>query len=53
MHYLESLTLDSKYDDALKINGQIRSIWMLLVDGGPDKNPRHLKNIRVYSKNLI
>ncbi|CAI2189528.1 12775_t:CDS:1, partial [Funneliformis geosporum] len=21
---------------------------MLLVDGGPDENPRHLKNIKVY-----
>ncbi|CAB4441827.1 unnamed protein product [Rhizophagus irregularis] len=49
MQDLESLTLDSKYDDMLKTsNGQIRPIWMLLVDGGPDENPRHLKNIKVY-----
>src|SRR6266498_3071178 len=39
MQDLESLTLDSKYDDILKTNGQIRPIWMLLVDGGPDENP--------------
>uniref|UniRef100_U9UL61 C2H2-type domain-containing protein n=1 Tax=Rhizophagus irregularis (strain DAOM 181602 / DAOM 197198 / MUCL 43194) TaxID=747089 RepID=U9UL61_RHIID len=45
---LESLVLDSKYDDALKTNEQIRPIWILLVDGSPDKNPRHLKNIKVY-----
>src|SRR6266498_3912665 len=49
MQDLESLTLDSKYDDMLKTsNRQIWPIWMLLVDGGPDKNPRHLKNIKVY-----
>ena len=44
MQNLKSLTLDSKYDDILKTsNGQIRSILMLLVDGGLDENPRHLK----------
>ena len=32
----------------MKANGQIRPIWILLVDGGPDENPRHLKNIKVY-----
>jgi hypothetical protein len=48
MQDLENLTLNSKYDDTLKTNRQIRSIWMLLVDGGPDENPRHLKNIKVY-----
>jgi len=32
----------------LKANGQIRPIWILLVDDGPDENPRHLKNIKVY-----
>jgi hypothetical protein len=49
MQDLKSLTLDFKYDDMLKTsNGQIRPIWMLLVDGGLDKNPRHLKNIKVY-----
>ncbi|CAG8836677.1 44363_t:CDS:2, partial [Gigaspora margarita] len=31
-------------------NGQIKPIWVLLVDGGPDKNPRHLKNICRYSR---
>ncbi|CAB4484137.1 unnamed protein product [Rhizophagus irregularis] len=30
------------------INGEIRPIWVLLVDGGPDENPRHLKNIKTY-----
>nr|CAG8683580.1 15397_t:CDS:2 [Entrophospora candida] len=48
MQDLESLTLDPQYDDVLKTNGEIRPIWVLLVDGGPDENPRHLKNIKTY-----
>ena len=34
--------------DALKTNGEIQPIWVLLVDGRPDENPRHLKNIKTY-----
>ncbi|CAG8825740.1 22118_t:CDS:1, partial [Gigaspora rosea] len=45
---LRSLTLDPQYDDVLKFNEQIKPIWILLVDGGPDENPKHLKNIKVY-----
>ncbi len=37
MQDLESLTLDPKYNDVLKTNGEIRPIWVLLVDGGPDE----------------
>ncbi|CAB5209624.1 unnamed protein product [Rhizophagus irregularis] len=48
MQDLENLTLDPKYNDVLKTNGEIRPIWVLLVDGGPDENPRHLKNIKTY-----
>jgi len=48
MQDLESLALNFQYDDALKTNRQIRSIWILLVNGKPDENPRHLKNIMVY-----
>jgi len=48
MQDLESLTLDFEYDNVLKINRQIWPIWMLLIDGGPDENPRHLKNIKAY-----
>ena len=48
MQDLESLTSDPQYDDALKTNGEIQPIWVLLVDGGPDENPRHLKNIKTY-----
>src|SRR6266540_2637983 len=48
MQDLESLVANSRYTDILKANGQIHPIWILLVDGGPDKNSRHLKNIKVY-----
>ncbi|CAJ0841884.1 11266_t:CDS:2 [Entrophospora sp. SA101] len=48
MQDLESFTLYPQYDDVLKINGEIRPIWVLLVDGRPDENPRHLKNIKTY-----
>ena len=50
MQDLESLTLDSQYDDVLKADEEIRPIWILLVDGGSDENPRHLKNIKMYSQ---
>src|SRR2546421_12810914 len=29
---------------------QVRPIWILLVNGGPDENPRHMKNIIEYCK---
>ncbi|CAG8566140.1 16208_t:CDS:2 [Gigaspora margarita] len=45
-----NLTIDSQYDSILKTGREIRPIWVLLVDGGPDKNPRHLKNIKLYCK---
>jgi len=48
MQDLERLTLDPQYNDILKTDGEIRPIWVLLVDGGPDENPRHLKNIKMY-----
>ncbi|PKB95163.1 hypothetical protein RhiirA5_437253 [Rhizophagus irregularis] len=33
MQDLENLTLDPKYNDVLKTNGEIRPIWVLLIDG--------------------
>ncbi|GBC10440.1 hypothetical protein RclHR1_09630004 [Rhizophagus clarus] len=48
MQDLENLALDPKYNDVLKTNGEIRPIWVLLVDGDLDKNSRHLKNIKNY-----
>ncbi|GBC42560.2 uncharacterized protein LOC112905893 [Rhizophagus irregularis DAOM 181602=DAOM 197198] len=48
MQDLESLLSNSQYDYVLKTDETIRPIWILLVDGGPDENPRHLKNIKIY-----
>ncbi|CAI2169224.1 14479_t:CDS:2 [Funneliformis geosporum] len=45
---LKRLASNSQYDDMLKINGIVRSIWILLVNEGPDENPNHLKNIKAY-----
>jgi hypothetical protein len=50
MSDLNSLTQDNQFDEILKINGRIKPIWILLVDGGPDENPRHMKNILQYCR---
>ena len=48
MQDLKNLSLNIQYDNVLKTDGEIRPIWVLLVDGGLDENPRHLKNIKTY-----
>ncbi|GBC47991.2 uncharacterized protein LOC106141435 [Rhizophagus irregularis DAOM 181602=DAOM 197198] len=50
MSDLNSLVQDSRFDEILKVNEQIKPIWILLVDGGPDENPRHMKNIIQYCR---
>ncbi|CAG8446961.1 4526_t:CDS:2 [Scutellospora calospora] len=50
MEDLTCLVLDNQYSEALKMNSDIKPIWILLVNGGPDENPRHLKNIESYCK---
>ncbi|CAG8852584.1 186_t:CDS:1, partial [Gigaspora margarita] len=50
MEDLSSLISNAQYTEALKVDGCIKPIWVLLVDGGPDENPRHLKNINSYCK---
>ncbi|CAG8787572.1 26318_t:CDS:2, partial [Gigaspora margarita] len=37
-------------DQTLKIENEFKLILVLLVNGGPDKNPRYLKNIEEYCK---
>ena len=32
------------------LNDQLRPVWFISVDGGPDENPRHYKNIATYAK---
>ncbi|CAG8577558.1 3987_t:CDS:2 [Cetraspora pellucida] len=50
MEDLTCLVLDNQYSKALKVNSNIKPIWILLVNGGPDENSRHLKNIESYCK---
>ncbi|CAG8764523.1 12007_t:CDS:2 [Gigaspora margarita] len=46
MQNLKSLMLDSQFNDILKFNEQIKPVWILIVDSGPDENFRYLKNIK-------
>ncbi|CAI2196693.1 7919_t:CDS:1, partial [Funneliformis geosporum] len=48
MQDLKSFISNSQYNDVLKTNGMVRPIWILLVDGELDENPKHLKNIKAY-----
>ena len=50
MSDLNSLIQNSCFDGALKIDGRIKPIWVLLVNGGSDKNPYHMKNIFQYCR---
>ena len=50
MSDLQSIVANQHFVRALTKNGQVRPIWVLLVDGGPDENPRHMKNIIEYCK---
>ncbi|CAG8516623.1 4830_t:CDS:2 [Cetraspora pellucida] len=51
LSHMRDLIEISKCDDfapMLKYSDHLKSIWFLLVDGGPDENPKHLKNIVEY-----
>ncbi|CAG8839784.1 36143_t:CDS:2, partial [Gigaspora margarita] len=51
LSHMKDLIEISKCDDfvpMLKYSNRLKSIWFLLVDGGPDENPKHLKNIVEY-----
>lgn len=39
------LTQDSRFDKILKVDSQIKLIWIILVDKGLDKNFCYMKNI--------
>ncbi|CAB4430947.1 unnamed protein product [Rhizophagus irregularis] len=47
---LNSLIQDSHFDEILKIDGHIKPIWIILVDGSLDKNSRHMKVIYQYCR---
>ncbi len=39
-----------QFKETTKCEEKTKSIWVLIVDGGPDENLKHLKNIFEYSK---
>ena len=45
---LESIVANENFS-TLKKEDKVRPIWILLVDGGPDENPKHMKNIIQYA----
>ncbi|CAG8672730.1 6442_t:CDS:2 [Gigaspora margarita] len=47
---LISITNSEDYDEVICIEEKIKPLWVLLVDGRPDENPKHLKNIIEYCK---
>ncbi len=46
---LESIISNEEFSSTLKKEGKVRPIWILIVDGGPDENLRHMKNIVQYA----
>ncbi|CAG8614977.1 19438_t:CDS:2, partial [Cetraspora pellucida] len=44
---------NSVLNNMLKLKNKFKPILVLLVDDGPDENPRHFKNIKEYSKLFI
>ncbi|CAG8581513.1 21306_t:CDS:2, partial [Gigaspora margarita] len=50
MANLISIMNSEDYDEVICIEEKIKPLWVLLVDSGPDENPKHLKNIIEYCK---
>ncbi|CAI2173460.1 2490_t:CDS:1 [Funneliformis geosporum] len=50
MSDLNLLIRESYFNGILKIDGQIKPIWILLVDEGPDENLHYMKNILQYCR---
>src|SRR2546423_15270004 len=50
MNDLNLLTQDVCFNEILKTDGQIKPIWILLVDRNLSKNSYHIKNIFEYCK---
>ncbi|CAI2194187.1 701_t:CDS:1, partial [Funneliformis geosporum] len=46
---LESIISNEEFSTTLKKEGKLRPIWILLVDGRPDENPKYMKNIIQYA----
>jgi len=53
---LESIVSNEEFSTTLKKEGKVRPIWILLIDGGPDENLKHMKilfNMLTFSMPLI
>ncbi|CAB4425447.1 unnamed protein product [Rhizophagus irregularis] len=46
---LKSIISNDKFFATLKKENKVKPILILLVDGGPDENPKHMKNIIQYA----
>ncbi|EXX64505.1 hypothetical protein RirG_142050 [Rhizophagus irregularis DAOM 197198w] len=46
---LESIVSNEEFFTIIKKDDEVKPIWILLVDGGPDENPKHMKNIIQYA----
>ncbi|CAI2197718.1 6770_t:CDS:2, partial [Funneliformis geosporum] len=46
---LESIISNEEFSTTLKKEVKVRPIWILLVDGGPNENSKHMKNIIQYA----
>jgi hypothetical protein len=46
---LESIISNEIFSTTLKQENKVKPILILLVDGGPDENPKHMKNIIQYA----
>ncbi|CAG8834202.1 3988_t:CDS:2, partial [Gigaspora margarita] len=45
---LQSLVTNKQFAIAIMKRDKVKPIWVLLIDRGPDKNPKHMKNIVQY-----
>ncbi|CAB4464998.1 unnamed protein product [Rhizophagus irregularis] len=46
---LKNIISNEKFSATLKKENEVKPILILLVDGGPDENPKHMKNIIQYA----
>ena len=45
-----SLVSNEEFTEFFNYKGKVKPLWILLVDGRPDENPWHLKNVNQYCK---
>ncbi|CAG8796289.1 18542_t:CDS:2, partial [Gigaspora margarita] len=52
MSDLQSIISNQQFAAAILKEDKVKPVWVLLIDGGPDENPKHLKNI-IYVYNPV